>query len=33
MQRLPFEQLAALGDTVLDFRSRQDLEAWLDANR
>jgi hypothetical protein len=28
---LKFEQLAALGEALLDFRSLQDLEDWLDA--
>ncbi|MCY2988121.1 MAG: DUF4351 domain-containing protein [Planctomycetota bacterium] len=29
---MPIEHLAALGEAVLDFRSRQDLQAWLEAN-
>ena len=31
IRQLPLDQLAALGEAVLDFRSRQDLEAWLEA--
>jgi hypothetical protein len=32
IHRLPFEQLSALGEALLDFRSLADLQAWLDAN-
>ncbi len=29
---LPIEQLAALGEALLDFRSLADLQSWLDVN-
>ncbi len=32
IRRLPFEQLSALGEALLDFHSLVDLQAWLDAN-
>ncbi len=32
VHRLPFEQMSALGESLLDFRSLADLQAWLDAN-
>jgi hypothetical protein len=31
IRHLPLDQLGALGEAVLDFGSRQDLEAWLEA--
>jgi flagellar biosynthesis/type III secretory pathway protein FliH len=32
IRHLPFEQLSALGEALLDFHSLADLQAWLDAN-
>ena len=32
IHRLPFEQLTALGEALLDFRSLADLLAWLDGD-
>ncbi|MBI2481380.1 MAG: DUF4351 domain-containing protein [Planctomycetia bacterium] len=32
IHRLPFEQLSALGEALLDFHSLADLQAWLGAN-
>ena len=32
IRRLPLDQLAGLGEALLDFDSVQDLEAWLEAN-
>jgi len=31
LYRLPLEKLAELGEALLDFRSLDDLRAWLDA--
>ena len=33
IHRLPFEQLSALSEALLDFHSLADLHAWLGANR
>ena len=32
IHRLSIEQLAMLGEALLDFRSLQNLESWLAAN-
>jgi hypothetical protein len=32
LYRLPLERLAELGEALLDFRSLDDLRAWLDAH-
>jgi hypothetical protein len=32
VRRLPIERLEALGEALLDFRSLQDVQAWLDAH-
>jgi hypothetical protein len=32
LNRLPLEQLEELGETLLDFRSLDDLRAWLDSH-
>jgi len=32
LYRLPLERLAELGEVLLDFRSLDDLRAWLDPN-
>ena len=32
IHRLSIEQLAELGEALLDFRSLQDLESWFAAN-
>ena len=32
LYRLPLEKLAELGEALLDFRSLDDLRAWLDAH-
>ncbi len=32
LYRLPLERLAELGEALFDFRSLDDLRAWLDAH-